>query len=176
MQEVKSDISSKFLKTRAKTALRIQNEFGQNEECVKLDDALNLIGQVRLSSKAKFLKENEAYIINATKMLEMANKVLSEVCDKEKDASDYALKASEFVEAMKESNTPILCIRVNDYNNAVSLTKFYQKLLLLRKYEKDIPEGTLQLERLEGAFENLCSIYKIGRRTKSIIKKQHNKY
>lgn len=174
--KIKSDISSKLCKLRAKTALRIQNEFGQNEECVKLDDALNLIGQVRLSTKAKFLNENEAYIVNATKMSEMANKALAEVRDNDKVVSDYTLKASEFVEAMKESNTPILCIRVEDYNDVVTLTKFYQRLLLLRKYEKDIPEGTLQLERLEGAFENLCSTYKIGRRTKAIIRNQSDNY
>lgn len=172
---MKNTIVHRYLKSNAKTPIRILHERTNNVEdpiCLTTEDAYNLIERCARSRSFLLFNDNKAFLHTAEKR---AMELSPYAVDDNFVATfieEFGKPASVFIKMMQEEQKPLLCIDEAVANLACALMDARIQTIFLNTYWKDLPNGEERLKQSDIQFEALCSNKKIGRRTREAINRR----
>lgn len=170
-KKVKRTVVDRYLSLSLRTPVSVVNN-NNNEDvlCLRETDLLNFQHEYTLFCTHQFYTKNRIYLTGANKALSKLP-VFTDVFSVEAIVKSNALSAKQLIVEMEKSGSIAFCIDEASVHLLAMLIFGRVNTDLMKKYWKDLPDGSIKLQLADEYFENICSQLKLPRRTRAIMKR-----
>jgi hypothetical protein len=146
-----------------------ESEAGDHTKVIRVEKVSPLIRQVEQRVEHGWLADNSAFIVGAKKKVDQTRLP----ADYEESRAAGMELATDLVKEMLENREPVAVISESDFSELEELTRTQVRMLLTRKYELDLLDGSNQLEKAEDEYEDVCARLKLPRKTNSMMRRKN---